>query len=142
MVSQYPIEKWTVGGLELSNYKFVYADGIDQAQMLDFRNEFAESTGYFLDIASDDEAGTYEYEILIGNTNRAESKGVAVSALNYIVKTVNKKLVIKTGGPHSFELLMTDFNDLVMQQLTKLEMGVDFEQKGDFFDDPNDISMF
>ena len=39
-----------------------------------------------------------EYELLIGNTSREESKSVAVEGENYVIKVIGKKLVVKGGS--------------------------------------------
>lgn len=138
--TDYVIESWTIGDNELKDYRIVYAEGIERDSVLSLRNEIAEKTGWFLDIVSDKSAQPSEYEILVGDTNRSESIAVEVPALNYVIKTVNEKLVIKTGGAHSFELLMENFDDIVIHKATKLEMGEDFEIEGDYFDNPNNMS--
>ena len=138
---EYDVEKWTIGGNELKNYKIVYAEDVSREQMLTLRNNIAKKTGWFLDVVSDAAPEVYEYEILIGDTNRIESSQVEPSALNFTVKTVGDKLVIKSGGSHSFELLMENFDELVIQGLEKIKMGDGYENVGDFYDDPNSVLM-
>ena len=138
---EYDVEKWTIGGNELKNYKIVYAEDVSREQMLTLRNNIAKKTGWFLDVVSDAAPEAYEYEILIGDTNRIESSQVEPSALNFTVKTVGDKLVIKSGGSHSFELLMENFDELVIQGLENIKMGDGYENVGDFYDDPNSVLM-
>ena len=138
---EYDVEKWTIGGNELKNYKIVYAEDVSREQMLTLRNNIAKKTGWFLDVVSDAAPEVYEYEILIGDTNRIESSQVEPSALNFTVKTVGDKLVIKSGGSHSFELLMENFDELVIQGLENIKMGDGYENVGDFYDDPNSVLM-
>ena len=138
--SEYAIESWTIGDNELKDYRIVYAEEIERDSVLVLRKEIAEKTGWFLDVVSDKNTQPSEYEILIGDTNRSESNSVEVPALNYAIKTVNEKLVIKTGGAHSFELLMENFDDIVIKKSSELEMGADFEISGDHFDDPYNMS--
>ena len=138
---EYDVEKWTIGGNELKNYKIVYAEDVSREQMLTLRNNIAKKTGWFLDVVSDAAPEVYEYEILIGDTNRIESSQVEPSALNFTVKTVGDKLVIKSGGSHSFELLMENFDELVVQGLENIKMGDGYENVGDFYDDPNSVLM-
>ena len=138
---EYDVEKWTIGGNELKNYKIVYAEDVSREQMLILRNNIAKKTGWFLDVVSDSAPEVYEYEILIGDTNRIESSQVEPSALNFTVKTVGDKLVIKSGGSHSFELLMENFDELVIQGFENIKMGDGYENVGDFYDDPNSVLM-
>ena len=138
-IEDYDVDSWTIGGNELKNYKLVYADGIDRAQMIALRNDIAKKTGWFLEVVSDKEAESGKYEILIGDTNREESVQTTVDALSFTVKTVNDKLVIKTGGVRSFDLLMEDFDGFVIQGEEKIKMGDGYEQTGDFYDDPNNV---
>ena len=138
---EYNVEKWTIGGNELKNYKIVYAEDVSREQMLILRNNIAKKTGWFLDVVSDAAPEVYEYEILIGDTNRIESSQVEPSALNFTVKTVGDKLVIKSGGSHSFELLMENFDELVIQGFENIKMGDGYENVGDFYDDPNSVLM-
>lgn len=138
---EYDVEKWTIGGNELKNYKIVYAEDVSREQMLILRNNIAKKTGWFLDVVSDAAPEVYEYEILIGDTNRIESSQVEPSALNFTVKTVGDKLVIKSGGSHSFELLMENFDELVIQGFENIKMGDGYENVGDFYDDPNSVLM-
>ena len=142
LVTGYSISKWTIGGNELKNYKIVYAEGIEREKMIAFRDAVATKTGWHLDVLQDTESTSSEYEILIGDTNREESKlVVAPSALNYSLKTVGKKLVVKTGGEHSFELLIEDFFDVVAQDAEKVSMGESYELLGDYYDDPYNTAM-
>ena len=139
VIKEYPISKWTIGGNELKNYKIVYADGIDRTQILLLRNEIAKKSGWFLEVDSDKDAAPEPYEILIGDTNRAETAAVEAPALNYVAKTVNGKLVVKWGGWHSYELLIKDLSSVVIPDMNKVIMGEDYETFGDFYDDPNNV---
>lgn len=134
----YPYSDWTINGKALNNFKIVYAtDGIQLSTVTAFRNQLAQLSGYTLPIGpASDSAATYE--ILIGETGRAATTGVTrPRALNYTIKVSGNKLVIRTGGEHSLELLMANFFDIVTCGANEaLTMGGSYSLSGNFYDDP------
>ena len=134
----YPYSDWTINGNSIKDYTIVYdADGIMQSTVEAFRDELAALSGYTLNIATSDATET-DLEILIGETDRAATATVARPlALNYTVATSGNKLVIRTGGEHSLELLMAEFFDIVKCGANEaLTMGADYSVSGNYYDDP------
>ena len=79
-----------------------------------------------------------EFEILVGDTNREESAAVGFQKpLYYEAKTVNGKLVIKTGGEHSLNKLLTSLAEVDIDTILSDE---NCDMVGNYFDDPYDIS--
>ena len=68
--------------------------GLIVDEYLDYYNQH----DYMLKEAEDMDAEV-EYEILVGDCDRAASKSVTVEGDNYVIKVVGKKLVVK-GGTH------------------------------------------
>lgn len=79
-----------------------------------------------------------EFEILVGDTNREESAAVGFQKpLYYEAKTVNGKLVIKTGGEHSLNKFLTSLAEVDIETILS---DKDCDMVGNYFDDPYDIS--
>ena len=134
----YPYSDWTINGNSIKDYTIVYdADGIMQSTVEAFRDKLAELSGYTLNIATSDAAET-DLEILIGETGRSATATVTRPlALNYTIATSGNKLVVRTGGEHSLELLMADFFNVVKCGMNEaLAMGADYSVSGDYYDDP------
>ena len=134
----YPYADWTINGNSIENYTIVYpTDGIRTETVEAFRDKLATLSGYTLPIATADTAAT-EYEILIGETGRAATASVThPRALNYTVATSDNKLVVRTGGEHSLELLMAEFFDVVECGTNEaLAMGAGYSVIGNYYDDP------
>lgn len=142
LVSGYAISEWKINGNILNGYKIVYSDEAMEKTVVELRDDIAKKTGWYLDIGLDWEIAEGDKEILIGDTNREASASVdKPAALNYVLETVENKLVIKVGGAHSRALLFDNLLDIVVQDAKKVDMPSDFVLEGDFFDDPCDNSM-
>ncbi len=86
----------------------------------------------------DTECEPLKKEILIGKTNRIESAEICEQKpLCYEAKSVNGKLVIKTGGEHSLSKFLTTLADIDTEILLGDE---ELEISGNYFDDPYDSS--
>ena len=139
---EYPIKVWRIAGQELSAFRLIYADDALQTAMKSLRNALAERTGCVLPVFRDTATEPTAYEILFGETNRAESQTVtAPAALNYVIRVVNGKPVIKTGGAHSAEKLAGELVDSLAGDAESVVMGKTFSESGDYFDDPYDTSV-
>jgi len=139
--TDYQITSWKINGNELGKYTIVYADKDLEDLVLAFRDDIAKKCGYVIATGLDTKTEVSDYEILIGDTNRPESKSVGTPApLNYFAKEQNGKLVIKSGGEHSLPKLIAS----IFRSLTKGKKEVIIEPgyklEGNFFDDPLDSS--
>ena len=142
LVSGYQVQSWTINGVPLEKFKIVYSDKDHAKEYSKIAEKIAVRTGYYLDLVLDSESEPTQYEILIGDTNRAESSEVNVSdALNYTFRTVNGKLVIKAGGRHSYIRLLDELVDIITKEAYVITMNDSYVLDGNFFDDSNDISL-
>ena len=134
----YPYADWTINGNSISKYTIVYdSDGVMKSTIEAFRDKLADLSGYTLPIKTADRIAT-RYEILIGETGREATSSVTRPlALNYTIATSGNKLVVRTGGEHSLELLMAEFFDVVKCGAGEaLTMGADYTLDGNYYDDP------
>ena len=133
-----PYDDWTINGNSIKDYTIVYQeDGIMKSTVEKFRDKLSVLSGYTLPIKSA-EASATALEILIGETGRSATHSVErPKALNYTVATNGNKLVIRTGGEHSLELLMEDFFDVVKCGTNEaLSMSLGYSISGNYYDDP------
>lgn len=141
LVSDFDIPEWKIDGVLLGNYKIVYGDEAIASDVEKLRSEIAEKTGWYLKTGLDKKTEESKYEILIGETDRTASAKVDGRApLNYIIKNVDGKLVVKYGGEHSRIYLLENFIDIVQGSSSKIDMNGLYELNGDMYDDPNDSS--
>ena len=134
----YPYDDWTINGNSIKDYTIVYpTDGIRESTVEAFRDKLTRLSGYTLPVKSAGATET-ELEILIGETGRSATSSVErPKALNYTVATSGNKLVIRTGGEHSLELLMEDFFDVVKCGTNEaLSMSLGYSISGNYYDDP------
>ena len=142
IVTGYRVQSWTIDGVSLEKFKIVYADKEYAVEMSKIIEKIAVRTGYYLDLVLDSESEPTQYEILIGDTNRAESAEVDVEkSLHYNFKTVNGKLVIKSGGKHSYIKLLDELADIITKEASVITMTDSYFFEGNFMDDTYDISM-
>ena len=86
----------------------------------------------------DTECAPQEGEILVGSTNRAESEAVSDKLpLCYEAKSVNGKLVIKTGGEHSLSKFLASLAEIDIETIISDDSC---DIVGNYFDDPYDVS--
>ena len=139
--SDYSIKSWKILGNELSKYRIIYSDKNLETAIADFRDNIAKKCGYVLEMALDTATEPGEFEILIGDTNREESKAVAAPApLTYYAKMSGDKLVIKSGGEHSFPKILASLLTEFIKGKTEVTVDKDFLLEGDLFDDTLDSS--
>ncbi len=131
---------WTINGIAISKYALVY-NNTEHKQYLDAISAVIKTkTGITLPVLKDS-ASNEKYEILFGDTSKIESSLVATpKALNYVIAVKNDKLVIKTGGKHSFIKFANEFASLVLNKSNVKMSGV-YLLNGDFYDDPYDTSI-
>lgn len=141
VTTDYDISSWKIGGTELSEYRIVYQDGLDKALVCALREKIAEAYGTFIDVVSDADCEPVEYEILIGNTNRAEStEKDAPMPLHYSAELIGKKLVIRSGGLYSLPKILEPVFDLLTEDKGEINMADGYIATADLFDDPLDSS--
>lgn len=93
--------------------KMTYLAGMEVERFIEFYKNNGFTLNYIEDI---DEA--QEYEILIGDTSREESKSVTVEGDNYIIKVVGKKLVVKGGSELALYRGVKHLADLIEESKT------------------------
>ena len=113
---EYPVAKIEVNGVNLRDYTIVIPDKADlftAYAALNLSDYVQANAGYALPIVSDKTAAT-QYEILIGATNRSESKeSVTLGANQYALFTKNDKIVclgesyMVGGGAGAFAQMIT-----------------------------------
>ena len=92
-VTEYPVSV-TVAGNTLDKYNIVYSNSKDLEALEAFRDKIAKNSGYVMDIVLDTQTEPSKYEILFGETNRAESSMIETpDSLNYTIRVVDEKLV-------------------------------------------------
>jgi endonuclease/exonuclease/phosphatase family metal-dependent hydrolase len=139
--ADYKVKSWTIAGNALGNYKIIYGNKDYYDSLVSFRDTIAEQTGYYLDVLQDTKADPSPYEILIGDTNREESKAVnAPTYLAYNATVKNSKLVIKSGGAYSTQKLLSSLYTTLVKGKTEIEMGSDFVLEGNYLTDTLDSS--
>ena len=98
------IRKFTISGNDIKEYSIIYpsvpvAERIDYSELaLEWQKMISDATGVTLPVA-DDTTPVNEKEILVGDTNREESK--YVSPLYYVLTVNESKLVASSGGVYS-----------------------------------------
>lgn len=103
----YKLENMTLGGVSLAEYRIVYPTGSDAEDWLiqqakTIKDSIGRRCGIVLSICSDD-VPSQPYEILLGNTNRAESAAYygaenAPKQMEYAIAISNGKLMLASGG--------------------------------------------
>ena len=137
----YEISPCTIGGISMTRYTIVYSGEKFYDLALEVRKNLAEKTGCYLKVVQDTEQEAGEYEILIGDTNRAESAQVEKpAALSWSVRVVNRKLVVKTGGLHSLYKIYDELVNLLTDGVKKLKLDDGYALDGNYYDDPYDVS--
>ena len=140
-VSGYP-SSITVLGNPLHMYTIVYANIGDLEAVRVFRDKVAERTGSFMDIVLDIDAEPSDHEILYGDTNRGESSMVDTpDALNYVVRVINQKIVIKAGGAHSSAKLVEQLYDVLTDGMDDVKIRSTYAIDGDYYDDPYNTTL-
>jgi len=139
--TDYQVSSWKINGNELGMYKIIYADKKIEDLVIAFRDDIAKKCGYVIEAGLDTKTDVSDYEILIGDTNRPESKSAGTPApLNYFAKEQNGKLVIKSGGEHSLPKLLATIYRSLTKGKTEVVIDKGYALSGNFFDDPLDSS--
>ncbi|MBE6636915.1 MAG: hypothetical protein E7618_03815 [Ruminococcaceae bacterium] len=140
----YEVTSWKILDNDISKYRIIYAEKSIKDHVLAFRDHIARKCGTVLEVALDTKADPTDCEILIGNTNRDESKNTAAPTyLHYEANIVGQKLVIKSGGEHSlknmFSSLLYDMNYMTKGK-KDVVMDASFNLVGNLYNDKLDSS--
>ena len=119
LYTNYKLDSITIGGVALSEYRIVYPSGTEFEYWLlknarQLQDSIGRRSGYVLPICSDAET-EQKYEILLGETNRDESKAYYASSkapgnMEYGVTVSNGKLILAGGGWYSVTGAVTGFD--------------------------------
>lgn len=130
------IDKVTVNGVSLSKFVIVYAnDNYSKDIATALKNKIKAVKGYSVTVKSvADEAS--EYEILIGKTNRDETKdffakGTSFTDKNYEVKISGKKIALAATSEDMLELAKTKFFDRFLVEKGEQRLSDSMSFKGD-----------
>lgn len=99
---KYNIGTLTINGVHVKEFQLVRGSGMNAAERLmmsQLREVIANVSGYKLNLAMPSDAET-EYEILIGNTGRAETSS-EVNVGEYAINQTDKKLALYGNGENS-----------------------------------------
>lgn len=113
----FPLGNLTIDGNHISKYSIVYYDSYyAKIAAQDIQIALWDFIGIKLPLVSDAESES-DYEILVGKTNRDESKSVRAAYsrpnVNYDVTAVNGKLVIMAEGFSTLEIIDQKFINYV-----------------------------
>ncbi len=88
-----------LSGIDLKNYRIVYGagDSVGQTNAEAIKTALQGMVNATLAVVSDSETET-AYEILVGNTNRAASKSLALQPMHYGCQAVGSKLIVQWYG--------------------------------------------
>lgn len=111
------VTNMTINGNELSKYKIVFYDSnYARTCARDIQDAFKMHTGNYLTIKNDSVEES-EFEILVGKTNRKESKDVRAAYdrpnLYYDIKVVGNKIVIMGEGYTALNKVTSIFVDII-----------------------------
>ncbi len=127
-----------------TKYAIVFQSGADLvAKANDFKAELSSSTNVLIFPKADTEAEPSEHEILIGITNRDESKQVydSLGEGEYAIKMVGKKLVIVGKTTKATKVALGEFMaQYVKAENTKCTVPADLEIKGEVKSDFDGLS--
>lgn len=130
--AKYDYDKMTISGNSIDSYVIVYPRMASEAEKLladNLQAYIKKTTGYIIPCASDD-AQTQDYEILVGNTNRAESKPfysgeTALSRDEYALRCTAGKLVVAYGGWYSSVVESETFSKYFQVSDDKSQLSID-----------------
>lgn len=137
----YDIPSWKICGTNINNYKIIYTEkwGEDIARQLG--DAIKNKCGYALEVALDTDSLPTEYEILLSDTNRAESANVTTPApLHYVAEVSGGKLIVKSGGDHSFPKSLLPIIENISSDKSDVVMNDGYQLNGNLYDDNCDSS--
>lgn len=126
MVCSTPLSSYTV--IHPRDMELIYGNALTE-----LNDYISENQGYDLE-NSDDRTAETEYEVLVGNVNRAASKEIKVEGDNYIIKVVGKKLVIKGGSSLALMQALIDLKQMFTEAEKSGGLAFDenFEKTGTY----------
>lgn len=121
-----PFKNATIAGVDYRQWKIVIPQGTSFVYMQyinSFIDAVREATGYEIPLCIDTKTQPSFYEILVGDTNRAESTAVA-DRDTYIIKQIGSKIVVNAGHSYSLsratEALYKAVSDAISKKNSKL----------------------
>lgn len=124
----------------IEDYKIVYSSESLSDVVENFRRVIEEKCGCLLEAVKDTGRELSEYEILVGDCDRAESKNAEKPTyLGYAAKLSGSKLVLKSGGEHSMVKLLADIAERIFDS-DKNTINAGFSIVGRYVNDPCDHS--
>ena len=111
----------TIAGVDYRQWKIVIPQGTSFVYMRyinSFIDAIREATGYEIPLCIDTKTEKSSYEILVGNTNRAESTAIADRDA-YIIKQVGTKLIVNAGHSYSLSRATKVLCDAVKTAISK-----------------------
>ena len=137
----------TLAGKSIAEYtvvypkdmEFVYGRAVDDIYQYLINN-------FHIKLDKDDERyAKASYEILVGNLDRKESKGVTVGANEYVIKQVNNKLVVKGSDSIALYYGLVELEKMIVDaydNTKSLEIKKGFVKKGTIdTTDPNVVQL-
>ena len=153
----FKLESWNLGDKDISEYKIVYSKVISIALERRYKDLLGEDYDYYKVVAEklaetikaefgvtvpvvlDTATSASDLEILVGDTDRAESKASDVSELgdnNYAIVMKGKKLVIKGGQPgstyHALDEIEKEFAAAKEAKTANITWAADKSIKGEY----------
>ena len=118
-VTSFPAADLTILGEDAGSFSIVTPEKSTQEERI-FANELfallTESTGKFIDIVSDSTPAS-KHEILIGNTNRAESSTISPDSINvggdFRLNVTNGKLVVAASSQTGYNAALHYLKELI-----------------------------
>ncbi len=140
--AKYRTSEFTINGNDIKDYTIVY-EGSEDKKLLaanlevadKWRTLIGEATGAILPIV-DDSVASIDREILLGNTNRAESAANAAEPLYYKVGVTGNKLVVNCGGTYSGGRLVDIFKSEVIGRAASVKLTEDTRLEGNLLTQP------
>ena len=115
------IKTANIAGVDLKRWKIVIPQGTSYIYMRYINSaidEVREATGYEIPLCIDTKTKASDYEILVGDTNRSESK-LSLDRESYVLKQEGKKIVINAGHTHSLSRATAEFYSAVNSAIEK-----------------------
>lgn len=115
------LDNATIAGVDYRQWKIVIPQGTSFVYMRhinSFIDAVREATGYEIPLCIDTKTENSLYEILVGNTNRAESTAIADRDA-YIIKQTGSKIVVNAGHSYSLSRATEALYDAVNTAISK-----------------------
>lgn len=115
------IKTATIAGIDLRQWKVIVPNGtsfIYMRYITSFIDSVQDATGYEIPICIDVKTAVSAYEILVGDTNRAESN-ISLDRDSFVLKQVGTKIVINAGHTYSLSRATQNFYNEIKSAIDK-----------------------